>query len=171
MCGVTPYAESHVGHAMAAIVYDVLVRYLRWPGNADGGYDVTFVSNYTDVDDNVIARAAEVGRDPLELVGENIDEWEEQQRALNLVFPDVRPRVTTHIETIVAATEAIVERGFGYATGAGDVYFRVRAHPQARLREALAPRHRPAALGDALRARRGQGVPPRLRAVEGDEAG
>ncbi len=129
VCGVTPYAESHVGHAMAAIVYDVLVRYLRWPGNADGGYDVTFVSNYTDVDDNVIARAAEVGRDPLELVGENIDEWEEQQRALNLVFPDVRPRVTTHIETIVAATEAIVERGFGYATEAGDVYFRVRAKP------------------------------------------
>ena len=129
VCGVTPYAESHVGHAMAAIVYDVLVRYLRWPGNAAGGYDVTFVSNYTDVDDNVIARAAEVGRDPLELVDENIDEWEEQQRALNLVFPDVRPRVTGHIETIVAATEAIVERGFGYATEAGDVYFRVRAKP------------------------------------------
>ena len=129
VCGVTPYAESHVGHAMAAIVYDVLVRYLRWPGNASGGYDVTFVSNYTDVDDNVIARAAEVGRDPLELVAENIDEWEEQQRALNLVFPDVRPRVTTHIETIIAATEAIVERGFGYATEAGDVYFRVRAKP------------------------------------------
>ena len=129
VCGVTPYAESHVGHAMAAIVYDVLVRYLRWPGNAAGGYDVTFVSNYTDVDDNVIARAAEVGRDPLELVSENIDEWEEQQRALNLVFPDVRPRVTTHIETIIAATEAIVERGFGYATEAGDVYFRVRAKP------------------------------------------
>ncbi|MYD64876.1 MAG: cysteine--tRNA ligase [Chloroflexi bacterium] len=129
VCGVTPYAESHVGHAMAAIVYDVLVRYLRWPGNAAGGYDVTFVSNYTDVDDNVIARAAEVGRDPLELVAENIDEWEEQQRALNLVFPDVRPRVTTHIETIIAATEAIVERGFGYATEAGDVYFRVRAKP------------------------------------------
>ena len=129
VCGVTPYAESHVGHAMAAIVYDVLVRYLRWPGNAAGGYDVTFVSNYTDVDDNVIARAAEVGRDPLELVAENIDAWEEQQRALNLVFPDVRPRVTTHIEAIIAATEAIVERGFGYATEAGDVYFRVRAKP------------------------------------------
>ena len=127
ICGVTPYAESHVGHAMAAIVYDVLVRYLRWPGNAAGGYDVTFVSNYTDVDDNVIARAAEVGRDPLELVAENIDEWEEQQRALNLVFPDVRPRVTGHIETIVAATEAILDRGYAYATDGGDVYFRVRA--------------------------------------------
>ena len=114
VCGVTPYAESHVGHAMAAIIYDVLVRYLRWPGNPAGGYDVTYVSNYTDIDDNVIARAAELGRDPLELVAENIDVWEEQQRALHLTFPDVRPRVTEHIETIVAAIEAIVERGYGY---------------------------------------------------------
>ena len=127
VCGVTPYAESHVGHAMAAIIYDVLVRYLRWPANPAGGYDVTYVSNYTDIDDNVIARAAELGRDPLELVAENIDVWEEQQRALQLTFPDVRPRVTEHIETIVAAVEQIVARGFGYATDAGDVYFRVRA--------------------------------------------
>ena len=137
VCGVTPYAESHVGHAMAAIIYDVLVRYLRWPGNPAGGYEVTYVSNYTDIDDNVIARAAELGRDPLELVAENIELWEEQQRALHLAFPDVRPRVTEHIETIVAAVERIVAGGYGYAVypegredtsqEAGDVYFRVRA--------------------------------------------
>ena len=127
VCGVTPYAESHVGHAMAAIIYDVLVRYLRWPGNPAGGYEVSYVSNYTDIDDNVIARAAELGRDPLELVAENIEVWEQQQRALHLTFPDVRPRVTEHIETIVAAIEAIVERGYGYVTDLGDVYFRVRA--------------------------------------------
>ena len=127
VCGVTPYAESHVGHAMAAIIYDVLVRYLRWPGNPAGGYEVSYVSNYTDIDDNVIARAAELSRDPLELVAENIEVWEQQQRALHLTFPDVRPRVTEHIETIVAAIEAIVERGYGYVTDLGDVYFRVRA--------------------------------------------
>ena len=126
VCGVTPYAESHVGHAMAAIIYDVLVRYLRWPGNPAGGYEASYVSNYTDIDDNVIARAAELGRDPLELVAENIEVWEQQQRALHLTFPDVRPRVTEHIETIVAAIEAIVERGYGYVTDLGDVYFRVR---------------------------------------------
>ena len=127
VCGVTPYAESHVGHAMAAIIYDVLVRYLRWPGNPAGGYEVSCVSNYTDIDDNVIARAAELGRDPLELVADNIEVWEQQQRALHLTFPDVRPRVTEHIETIVAAIEAIMERGYGYVTDLGDVYFRVRA--------------------------------------------
>ena len=127
VCGVTPYAESHVGHAMAAIIYDVLVRYLRWPGNPAGGYDVTYVSNYTDIDDNVITQAAELGRDPLELVAENIAVWEEQQRALQLTFPDVRPRVTEHIETIVVAIEQIVAGDYGYVTEAGDVYFRVRA--------------------------------------------
>jgi cysteinyl-tRNA synthetase len=127
VCGVTPYAESHVGHAMAAIIYDVLVRYLRSSENPAGGYDVTYVSNYTDIDDNVIARAMELGRDPLELVAENIDVWEGQQRALHLTFPDVRPRVTEHIETIVAAVEQIVAGDYGYVTEAGDVYFRVRA--------------------------------------------
>ena len=137
VCGVTPYEESHVGHAMSAIIYDVLVRYLRWEGNPAGGYEVSYVSNYTDVDDKVIARASELGRDPLELVNENIAQWEEQQRALNLLEPDVRPRVTTHIETIVAAIEGIVEAGYGYVTYpqgredtsqvAGDVYYRVRA--------------------------------------------
>ena len=127
VCGVTPYEESHVGHAMSAIIYDVLVRYLRWEGNRAGGLAVTYVSNYTDVDDKVIARAAELGRDPLELVNENIALWEKQQRALNLLEPDVRPRVTTHIETIVEAIEAIVEAGYGYVTDRGDVYYRVRA--------------------------------------------
>ena len=127
VCGVTPYAESHAGHALAAIVYDVLVRYLRWPGNHAGGHEVRYVSNYTDIDDNVIGRAAELGLDPLALAAEHIGAWEEQQRALNLVFPDERPRVTGHIDTIAEAIAAIVERGYGYATAAGDVYFRVRA--------------------------------------------
>ena len=127
VCGVTPYNESHVGHAMGAIVYDVLVRYLRWEGNPAGGYDVTFVSNYTDIDDKVIERAAELGRDPLELVSEQIELWEEQQEKLNLMPPDVRPRVTEQIETIVAAIERIVDAGYGYVTDLGHVYYRVRA--------------------------------------------
>ncbi|MGE0228909.1 MAG: cysteine--tRNA ligase [Dehalococcoidia bacterium] len=127
-CGVTPYSESHVGHAMSAIVYDVFVRYLRWPGNPAGGYEVTFVSNYTDVDDKLIDRGHELGIDPLDLAEQNITLWEEQQRALNLTFPDVRPRVTTHIEAIVALTQRLIDTGHAYATPSGDVYFRVRSH-------------------------------------------
>lgn len=126
VCGITPYAPSHLGHAMSAVVYDVLVRYLRWSGNARGGYAVTYVSNYTDVDDKAIARARELGISPETLVAEQIERWEGEQRELGLLFPDVRPRVTTEIDTIIAQIEAILANGYGYATPAGDVYFRVR---------------------------------------------
>ncbi|MEX2228296.1 MAG: cysteine--tRNA ligase [Dehalococcoidia bacterium] len=127
VCGVTPYDVAHVGHAMSLIVYDVLVRYLRWPGNPRGGLRVTYVSNYTDVDDKLIARAAELGRDPIELARANIEVWEAEQRALGLLTPDVRPRVTQEIPAIIATIEAIVGRGMAYVTAEGDVYFRVRA--------------------------------------------
>jgi cysteinyl-tRNA synthetase len=126
VCGVTPYAESHVGHAMSLIVYDALVRYLRWPGNSAGGLDVTYVSNYTDVEDKLIARGAELGVDPLALANQNIAQWEDEQRALGLLLPDERPRVTTHMREIIALTERLVANGYAYATTAGDVYFRVR---------------------------------------------
>ena len=127
VCGVTPYAESHIGHAMSAIVYDVLVRYLRWSGNPHGGLDVTYVSNYTDVDDKLIDRAAELGVDALALGEQQIALWEQQQRALNLLPPDERPRVTREIPTILALIERLVANGHAYPAPSGDVYFRVRA--------------------------------------------
>ena len=127
VCGVTPYAESHIGHAMSAIVYDVLVRYLRWEGNSFGGLEVKYVSNYTDVDDKLIVRGAELGIDPLVLAQQNIDQWEDEQRALGLVFPDERPRVTTHIPEIIDLIKRLVANGHAYATPSGDVYFRVRS--------------------------------------------
>ncbi len=126
VCGVTPYSESHVGHAMSLIVYDALVRYLRWPGNSFGGLDVTYVSNYTDVEDKLIARGAELGVDPLDLANQNIAQWEHEQRTLGLLLPDERPRVTTHMPEIIALTARLVTNGYAYATPAGDVYFRVR---------------------------------------------
>jgi cysteinyl-tRNA synthetase len=127
VCGVTPYDSAHVGHAMSLIVYDVLVRYLRWTGNPAGGYAVTYVSNYTDVDDKLIERGAELGRDPIELAGANIDAWEREQEALGLLAPDVRPRVTLEIDSIIATIEQIIEHDYAYATPSGDVYYRVRA--------------------------------------------
>jgi cysteinyl-tRNA synthetase len=127
VCGVTPYDSAHVGHAMSLMVYDVLVRYLRWPGNPAGGYQVTFVSNYTDVDDRLIERGAALERDPLELASANIDAWELEQQALGLTLPDVRPRVTQEIENIIAMIEEIIANEYAYVTPGGDVYFRVRA--------------------------------------------
>jgi cysteinyl-tRNA synthetase len=127
VCGVTPYSESHVGHAMSLIVYDALVRYLRWSGNSFGGLEVTYVSNYTDVEDKLIARGAELGMDPLDLANENIAQWEDEQRALGVVFPDERPRVTTHIAEIIALIERLIHNEYAYATRSGDVYFSVRS--------------------------------------------
>ena len=127
VCGVTPYAEAHVGHAMSLIVYDVLVRYLRWDGNPAGGYTVTFVTNYTDVDDKLIERAAELNRDPLELGTENIERWEREQIELGIAPPNERPRVTGEIETITSTIARIIEEGYAYVTPGGDVYYRVRA--------------------------------------------
>ncbi|MGE3856274.1 MAG: cysteine--tRNA ligase [Dehalococcoidia bacterium] len=122
VCGVTPYDSAHVGHAMSLIVYDVLVRYLRWRG-----LQVTFVSNYTDVDDKLIDRGGQMGVDPLELANRNIDQWEAEQERLGLLKPDVRPRVSLEIANIIEMTAQIVANGYGYVTPSGDVYFRVRA--------------------------------------------
>ncbi|MDA0351458.1 MAG: cysteine--tRNA ligase [Chloroflexi bacterium] len=126
VCGVTPYADAHVGHAMSLIVYDVLTRYLRWDGNPAGGYTVTFVTNYTDVDDKLIDRAAELNRDALELASENIARWEAEQIELGIAPPNERPRVTGEIDTIVTTIARIIEQGYAYATAEGDVYYRVR---------------------------------------------
>jgi cysteinyl-tRNA synthetase len=121
VCGVTPYDSAHVGHAMSLMVYDVLIRYLRWCD-----YEVNFVSNYTDVDDKLIDRARELSIEPLELANRNIQEWEEEQKALGLLVPDVRPRVTQEIESIIEMIQEIIDHGLAYSTGDGDVYYRVR---------------------------------------------
>src|SRR5690606_3937620 len=91
--------------------------------------DVTYVSNYTDVDDKLIDRGHELEVDPLELASRNIEQWEEEQRLLGLLGPDVRPRVTDYLERgiIQRLIERIVENGYAYAAPSGDVYYRVRA--------------------------------------------
>ncbi len=126
VCGVTPYAESHIGHAMSLLVYGVLIRYLRW---RHPDVEVRYVSNYTDVDDKIIDRARELGRDPAVLAQQNIDLWEEQQAALGILAPDVRPRVTTEIENIVQTVGRIIENGHAYEAPGAGVYFRVRSLP------------------------------------------
>ena len=123
VCGVTPYDSAHVGHAMSLMVYDVLIRYLRWCD-----YEVNFVSNYTDVDDKLIDRARDLAIEPLELADRNIEEWEIEQRALGLLIPDVRPRVTQEIESIIGMIQEIIDHGLAYSTSDGDVYYRVRSN-------------------------------------------
>ncbi len=120
VCGVTPYAAAHVGHARTAVVYDLLKRYLR-----HAGYTVTHVSNYTDIDDKIIHRAQEQGISPLDLSARFIAEYREDMEALNVLPPDMTPRVSESIQDIVDLIGRILANGYAYVSSDG-VYFSVR---------------------------------------------
>ncbi len=123
VCGVTPYDAAHVGHAMSAVVFDVIRRYLEYRG-----YAVRHIVNFTDVDDKIIARANALGRDPQELAASYVDEFFEDLHALNVLPASAYPRVTETIDEIVAFIEALIAAGHAYATD-GDVYFDVPSDP------------------------------------------
>jgi cysteinyl-tRNA synthetase len=120
VCGVTPYSESHVGHALQAIVFDVLHRYLDWRS-----IPVKHVQNFTDIDDKLIDRANRLGKSMADLAEENIAAYLDQIRAMNVLPAHEYPRVTTMIPQILEFIAGLIERGFAYAAG-GDVYYRVR---------------------------------------------
>ena len=120
-CGVTVYDDCHVGHAMQALVFDLLVNFLR-----SYGYRVTYVRNFTDVDDKIIARSQALAISPRQLGDEMIASCQRDFNALGLTLPDQEPRVSTHIPEIIAMIGTLVEGGYAYASRAGNVYFRVR---------------------------------------------
>ncbi|MFD2166267.1 cysteine--tRNA ligase [Thalassotalea euphylliae] len=123
VCGVTVYDLCHIGHARTYIGFDNIVRYLRF-----SGYDVTYVRNITDVEDKIINRANENGEEPMALVERNIDEMYRDFDALNLLRPDIEPRVTTHMTEIIEMIETLVEKQHAYVTGNGDVWFDVASY-------------------------------------------
>jgi cysteinyl-tRNA synthetase len=126
VCGVTPYDENHIGHAMSYIVFDVLRRYLEYRG-----YRVRHVQNFTDIDDRIIARAARLGIDEAELAQRYIDRYFEDMRALNILPAHEYPRATQEIPEMIRMIEGLVEKGYAYVapaqaeSGHGDVYYRV----------------------------------------------
>lgn len=120
VCGVTPYDEAHIGHAMSAIVFDVIRRYLEFRG-----YEVRHIVNFTDIDDKVIARANALGQDPLTLSGQYAAEFLAQLQAMNVLPATAYPRVSTTMPAIIAFVQGLIERGYAYVVD-GDVYFRVR---------------------------------------------
>jgi cysteinyl-tRNA synthetase len=124
-CGPTVYDFAHLGHARCYVVWDVVVRHLR-----ARGLRVTYVRNFTDVDDKIIKRASERGEDPVALAGRFAEAFLEDMDALGCLRPDVAPRVSEHIPEIVALIELLVGKGFAYAPGNGDVYFSVRKFPE-----------------------------------------
>ena len=119
VCGVTVYDYCHIGHARANIVFDIVYRYLQY-----SNYDVTYVRNYTDVDDKIIARANERGITSKALSEEFIDAFDEDMAALGLRKPTHEPKATEHIGQIISLVEGLISKGMAYES-AGDVYYSV----------------------------------------------
>ncbi|KAG7634624.1 tRNA synthetases class I catalytic domain [Arabidopsis suecica] len=119
VCGITAYDYSHIGHARAAVSFDLLYRYLRHLG-----YQVTYVRNFTDVDD----KAKNCGEKPLDLSNRFCEEYLLDMAALQCLLPTHQPRVSDHMEQIIKMIEKIIENGCGYAVG-GDVFFSVDKSP------------------------------------------
>ncbi len=123
VCGPTVYAEAHLGHAMSALVFDIVRRYLMY-----SGYDVNFVMNFTDVDDKIIAKANEIGADPpYELAEHYINEYKRNLAELNILPATKNPRATEDMPPqIISMIEALIEKGHAYEAH-GDVYYRVES--------------------------------------------
>jgi cysteinyl-tRNA synthetase len=119
VCGVTVYDSCHIGHARSMIVFDVLVRFLRHQG-----YQVSYVRNFTDIDDKIINRAFQEKVAPDILANRYIDEFEEDMRVLGVLPPDVEPRATQHIAEIIDLVQKLIDKGQAYEAD-GDVFFAV----------------------------------------------
>ena len=124
VCGPTVYSKAHVGHAMSALVFDIIHRYLEYRG-----YQVRHVMNYTDVDDKIIQRANDQGIDPIELAETYINEFQQHLQDLNVLPASLYPRATEEMDQIIKMVQGLVDKGFAYAVD-GDVYFRVERDPQ-----------------------------------------
>ncbi len=121
VCGITPYSASHIGHAMFAVTFDVVRRYLEFKG-----YDVIYVQNFTDIDDKMILAAADLGISVQELAERNIQAYLEEMDALGVLRAHNYPRATREIPKIIEIIESLIKKGCAYSVN-GDVYFRVRA--------------------------------------------
>ena len=122
-CGVTVYDLSHVGHARMLMVFDVIARYLRF-----AGYRVTFVRNFTDIDDKIIRRAGQEGVSAREVSERNIAAFHADMAALEVLPPEIEPKATEHVPEMIGLVERLVARRYAYVVD-GDVYFEVRRFP------------------------------------------
>ncbi|HON38211.1 MAG: cysteine--tRNA ligase [Pseudomonadota bacterium] len=120
VCGVTVYDMCHIGHARSLVVFDVIARFLRRKG-----YDLTYVRNFTDVDDKIIARANQLGLSYKEIAQKYIDEFYTDMKVLKVKPADIEPRATEHIEQIITMIEKLESKGLAYKAADGSVYFDV----------------------------------------------
>ena len=123
VCGPTPYAAAHIGHAYSAISFDTIRRSLRFLG-----YQVRYVRNITDVEDKIIKRANEVGEDPMALAARFAADYNRDMARFGVLSPDVEPKVSTHIAEIIALIERLIANGKAYQVD-GDVNFEIATFP------------------------------------------
>ena len=119
VCGPTVYSNAHIGHAMSSLVFDIIKRYLQFRG-----YNVNHVMNFTDVDDKIINRANQQGRDPFELAESYIQEFRRHLKDLNILPATYNPRATLEMPQILNMIQGLIDKGYAYPKD-GDVYFRV----------------------------------------------
>lgn len=121
ICGVTPYSDSHVGHGMSYVVFDVMKRYMKYKG-----YSVKHIQNFTDIDDKIIARAAENESTSVELSQKFIEAYFSDMDLLGIEKAEYYPLATQEIPKIIEMIEGLIEKGFAYQSD-GDVYYRVNS--------------------------------------------
>jgi len=123
VCGVTPYSDAHIGHAMSYVIFDVIRRYLRYKK-----FRVKYVQNVTDIDDKIIDRANKLGIAPSELAEQYTKSYFDDMDALNIVMAetDEYPKATEEIPKIIEVIQGLIDKGHAYPAG-GSVYFRVRS--------------------------------------------
>src|SRR6202167_4649920 len=124
VCGMTNYDYIHVGHARMLTVFDLIQRYLR-----SLGYNVSYVRNITDIDDKIIERAAANGENWYDLAHRFTVAMHEDCATLGLQEPDLEPRATDYIAAIIAMTQTLIDKGYAYVAGNGDVMYSVRKFP------------------------------------------
>lgn len=119
VCGVTVYDNCHIGHARSAIVFDIIYRYLKYKN-----YKVTFVKNFTDVDDKIIKKANEQGVECKEISEKYIEEYYKDMNEIGIQRPEFEPKATENIKEIIDIVSKLVDKGYAYESE-GDVYYRV----------------------------------------------
>ncbi len=124
VCGVTVYDHCHIGHARSAIVFDVIVRFFKHLG-----YEVTYVRNFTDVDDKIIRRAHEEGSDYRVIVDRYIKSFREDMKSLGVLDPTLEPRATESIPQMIEIIGILMDKGVAYQAGT-DVFFEVERFPR-----------------------------------------
>jgi L-cysteine:1D-myo-inositol 2-amino-2-deoxy-alpha-D-glucopyranoside ligase len=124
VCGVTPYDTTHIGHAFTFLTFDILVRVMR-----QKGWDVTYVQNVTDIDDDILRKAKEVGLTWKQLGDRETARYLKDMRDLNWLEPDHYVRATDHIPEMLEIIQALMEKGHAYERS-GNVYFSVSSDPE-----------------------------------------